>query len=92
MINTYPTDLINRYPMDFFESVYKCAPLSDTGRRQKKYMQLEQGGKIVGSILDVGCGTGKSTLYMAAQRHEMRGIDFYRVHSRKHRRTPLSAI
>lgn len=29
---------------------------------------------------------------MAAQGHEMRGIDLHRVHSRKHRRTPLSDL
>ena len=62
--------------MDFFESVYKGEPPWDIGRPQKEYVQLEQRGEIVGSILDVGCGTGENVLYMAAQGHEVWGIDF----------------
>jgi len=62
--------------MDFFESVYKGEPPWDIGRPQKEYIQLEQRGEIVGSILDVGCGTGENVLYMAAQGHEVWGIDF----------------
>jgi len=62
--------------MDFFESVYKGEPPWDIGRPQKEYIQLVQRGEIVGSILDVGCGTGENVLYMAAQGHKVWGIDF----------------
>jgi len=33
-------------------------------------------GEIVGSVLDVGCGTGENVLYLAEQGHEVWGIDF----------------
>ena len=62
--------------MDFFESVYHGEPPWDIGRPQKEYIQLEQAGEIVGSVLDVGCGTGENALYLAAQGHEVWGIDF----------------
>ena len=61
---------------DFFESVYHGEPPWDIGRPQKEYIQLEQAGEIVGSVLDVGCGTGENALYLAAQGHEVWGIDF----------------
>ncbi|HXY87047.1 MAG TPA: class I SAM-dependent methyltransferase [Candidatus Acidoferrales bacterium] len=62
--------------MDFFESVYHGEPPWDIGLPQKEYIQLEQAGEIVGSVLDVGCGTGENALYLAAQGHEVWGIDF----------------
>jgi len=62
--------------VDFFESVYHGEPPWDIGRPQKEYIQLEQAGEIVGSVLDVGCGTGENALYLAEQGHEVWGIDF----------------
>jgi len=59
-----------------FESAYQGEPPWDIGRPQKEYIQLEQAGEIVGSVLDVGCGTGENALYLAAQGHEVWGIDF----------------
>jgi 2-polyprenyl-3-methyl-5-hydroxy-6-metoxy-1,4-benzoquinol methylase len=61
---------------DFFESVYHGEPAWDIGRLQKEIAQLEQAGEIVESVLDVGCGTGENALYLAAQGHEVLGIDF----------------
>jgi cyclopropane fatty-acyl-phospholipid synthase-like methyltransferase len=48
--------------MDFFNSVYNGRPPWDTGRPQTEFIQLEQAGEIVGSVLDVGCGTGENAL------------------------------
>jgi SAM-dependent methyltransferase len=59
-----------------FESMYHGEPPWDVGRPQREYVQLEQVGEIVGSVLDVGCGTGENALYLAAQRHDVWGIDF----------------
>ena len=60
----------------FFESIYQGEPPWDIGRPQKEIIQLEQAGEIVGSVLDVGCGTGENALYLATQKHEVWGIDF----------------
>jgi cyclopropane fatty-acyl-phospholipid synthase-like methyltransferase len=62
--------------MDFFESVYEGEPPWETGRPQNEFIQLEQAGEIVGSVLDVGCGTGETALYFAEYGHEVWGIDF----------------
>jgi 2-polyprenyl-3-methyl-5-hydroxy-6-metoxy-1,4-benzoquinol methylase len=59
-----------------FESTYRGKPLWDIDRPQKEYVQLEQAGEIVGSVLDVGCGTGQNALFLAAHGHEVWGIDF----------------
>ncbi len=59
-----------------FELAYRGTPPWDIGRPQKEYIQLEQAGEIVGSALDVGCGTGENALYLAEQGHEVWGIDF----------------
>jgi ubiquinone/menaquinone biosynthesis C-methylase UbiE len=61
---------------DFFESIYHGEAPWDIGRPQKEYLQLEQAGEIVGSVLDVGCGTGENALYLAEHGHEVWGIDF----------------
>ncbi|MGC8634469.1 MAG: class I SAM-dependent methyltransferase [Candidatus Limnocylindrales bacterium] len=39
-------------------------------------MRLDEAGQIVGSVLDVGCGTGDTALYLAARGHEVLGVDF----------------
>jgi 2-polyprenyl-3-methyl-5-hydroxy-6-metoxy-1,4-benzoquinol methylase len=65
--------------MDFFNSVYNGRPPWETGRPQKEFIQLEQAGEIVGSVLDVGCGTGENAIYLAEHGHEVWGIDFTSV-------------
>ena len=59
-----------------FEWAYRGKPPWDIDRPQKEYVQLEQAGEIVGSVLDVGCGTGENALFLAARGHEVWGIDF----------------
>jgi SAM-dependent methyltransferase len=62
--------------VDSFNSAYNGRPPWDTGRPQTEFVQLEQAGEIVGSVLDVGCGTGENALYLAAQGHDVWGVDF----------------
>ena len=59
-----------------FELAYQGKPPWDIGRPQKEYVQLEQAGEIVGSVLDVGCSTGENALYLAEHGHEVWGVDF----------------
>lgn len=42
-------------------------------------MELEAGGRIGASVLDVGCGTGENALYLAEHGHEVWGIDISSV-------------
>jgi 2-polyprenyl-3-methyl-5-hydroxy-6-metoxy-1,4-benzoquinol methylase len=63
------------YVVDF-DSFYKSTPPWDIGRPQKEFVQLEEVGEIVGSVLDVGCGTGENALFLASQGHAVWGIDF----------------
>jgi SAM-dependent methyltransferase len=62
-----------------FEQMYQGQAPWDTGRPQPAVVKLAESGKIRGSVLDVGCGTGEHVLYFAAQGHECWGIDFVPV-------------
>ena len=59
-----------------FNSVYQDAPPWDIGRPQREFVRLEEAGEIVGSVLDVGCGTGENALFLAATGHDVWGVDF----------------
>jgi 2-polyprenyl-3-methyl-5-hydroxy-6-metoxy-1,4-benzoquinol methylase len=59
-----------------FDSFYEGAPPWDIDRPQKEFVQLEEAGEIVGSVLDVGCRTGENALFLASQGHTVSGIDF----------------
>jgi 2-polyprenyl-3-methyl-5-hydroxy-6-metoxy-1,4-benzoquinol methylase len=59
-----------------FSSVYRGAPPWDIGRPQKEFVRLEGAGEIVGSVLDVGCGTGENALFLAVKGHVAWGVDF----------------
>jgi len=58
-----------------FDSFYEGTPPWDIGRPQKEFVQLVEAGEIVGSVLDVGCGTGENALFLASQGHTVWGID-----------------
>jgi cyclopropane fatty-acyl-phospholipid synthase-like methyltransferase len=57
-----------------FNSAYTGQPPWDISRPQRAL--LEVAGRIAGSILDVGCGTGENALYFAARGHQVTGVDF----------------
>jgi 2-polyprenyl-3-methyl-5-hydroxy-6-metoxy-1,4-benzoquinol methylase len=47
----------------------------DIARPQPAIVRLAQSGKIVGTVLDVGCGTGENALYLSSLGHEVTAID-----------------
>ncbi|HYA33480.1 MAG TPA: class I SAM-dependent methyltransferase [Candidatus Bathyarchaeia archaeon] len=59
-----------------FDFVYRGSPPWDIGRPQGEFVELEEAGEIVGSVLDVGCGTGENALFLATRGHEVWGLDF----------------
>lgn len=69
-----------------FDSIYQGGDAPwDISRPQKEFVQLEKAGEIVGSVLDVGCGTGENALFLAAQGHEVWGVDFTSIAIKKAR-------
>lgn len=59
----------------FFDAAYRGRPPWDIGRPQPAFVELANAGLIKGAVLDVGCGTGETTLEMAERGHEAWGID-----------------
>lgn len=47
----------------------------DIARPQPAIVRLAQSGEIVGTVLDVGCGTGENALYLSSLGHEVTAID-----------------
>ena len=64
-----------RPPHDF-DAIYAVGnPPWDIGRPQPAFGALAKSGKLVGSVLDVGCGTGEHTLMAASFGHDALGVD-----------------
>ena len=59
-----------------FDSSYEGVPPWDIGRPQPEVVKLAEAGKIVGRVLDVGCGTGENALYLTGLGYEILGVDF----------------
>lgn len=62
-------------PREFFDSVYQGAPAWEIGRAQEDIVRLHERGGFKGQVLDIGCGTGENTLYLAEKGLEVLGID-----------------
>lgn len=62
----------------------------DIGRPQPAIVRLAQSGEIVGTVLDVGCGTGENALYLSGLGHEVTAIDTAQEAIEKARRKSLA--
>jgi cyclopropane fatty-acyl-phospholipid synthase-like methyltransferase len=59
----------------FFDNAYEGTPTWDIGRPQAALMRAAEAGLIAGSVIDVGCGTGENSIYLAGRGHEVLGVD-----------------
>jgi cyclopropane fatty-acyl-phospholipid synthase-like methyltransferase len=57
-----------------FESMYAGQAPWDIGRPQKAFLDVAD--RITGSILDAGCGTGDTAIFLAGRGCQVTGIDF----------------
>jgi SAM-dependent methyltransferase len=59
---------------EHFRSSYVGSPPWDIGKSQPAFQAAAD--KVVGSVLDAGCGTGEHALFFAARGHAVTGFDF----------------
>lgn len=57
-----------------FRSSYAGSPPWDIGKPQPAFQAAAD--KVVGSVLDAGCGTGEHAMFFAARGHAVTGFDF----------------
>ncbi len=57
-----------------FQAAYAGQAPWDIGRPQPAFLAVAD--RITGSVLDAGCGTGETALYLAARGRKVTGIDF----------------
>lgn len=60
---------------DFEASYVDGRPPWDIGRPQPAFRELAERGRLVGRVLDIGCGTGEHALLAAAGGLEATGVD-----------------
>jgi|SRR5579864_7435861 len=57
-----------------FENLYSGQPPWDIGKPQKSFIDVAD--QITGTVLDAGCGTGDTALFLAGRGCKVTGIDF----------------
>lgn len=62
-------------PRDFDAAYRQGDAPWEIGRPQGELQRVAEAGRVVGSVLDVGCGTGELALWLAARGHAVFGVD-----------------
>src|SRR5271165_3735703 len=60
-----------------FKAIYAGQAPWDIGKPQKPFIDVAD--KIAGLVLDAGCGTGDTALFLAGRGCQVTGIDFLEV-------------
>lgn len=61
--------------VEFFHSAYEGKAPWEINAPQPAIIQLQEAGKIKGTVLDIGCGTGCNAIYLAEHGHTVVGFD-----------------
>ena len=70
-----PATGTNRPMAHVYDAAYASVPNWDIGRPQRAFVQLLDAGLVRSPVLDVGCGTGELSLFLARHGHDVLGID-----------------
>lgn len=73
-----------------FENLYAGKAPWDIGKPQKPLIEVAD--QISGSVLDAGCGTGDTALFLASRGHQVTGIDFLKSRSSGRSRRQPSGV
>src|SRR5437868_11047272 len=58
-----------------FDQAYVGTPPWDIEGPQPAFVGLADSGKITGTVLDIGCGTGENALFLTERGHAVLGVD-----------------